>query len=94
MIAVLQSKVRKCPVIVTADLSKYFQSGKKEDIYDKHAMIAIGVSKGKDFISGNTLDDQYFIHCKNSYKIDRSGFLDAAEVQERIKIIKFSRYQI
>ena len=82
LIAFLDSKIRKCPVVVTANLSNYFQSGKREDIFDVHAMIAVGVSKKKDLLPGSKSSLLDFIYCKNSYKMD----------QEKIQIIKFSCY--
>ena len=68
LVKALNKQPKKCPAIVTFDLL-----GDRSP----HVMVATNAVKGSDFIAGNgpvekTLQDQWFINCKNSYRDDPS----------------------
>ena len=68
LVKALNKQPKKCPAIVTFDLL-----GDRSP----HVMVATNAVKGSDFIQGDgpvekTLQDQWFINCKNSYRDDPS----------------------
>ena len=68
LVKALNKQPKKCPAIVTFDLF-----GDRSP----HVMVATNAVKGSDFIQGDgpvekTLQDQWFINCKNSYRDDPS----------------------
>ena len=69
LIDALNNEPKKCPVITCADFSDYFKYGSL--IKSTTAMVTAGALKGSDFLSSNnSLADQWFIKCKNSYGND------------------------
>ena len=68
IVKALTEKPKKCPAIVTCDLTGY---------QSPHIMVATNASEGKEFIAGDhqvveMLRNEWFINCKNSYRDDIS----------------------
>ena len=68
VINALTNEPKKCPITTAADWSDFFQN-RTQPIF--HAMVIAGALKGSEFLSRNeTLKNQCFIKCKNSYRND------------------------
>ena len=68
VIDALTNEPKKCPITTAADWSDFFQN-QTQPIF--HAMVTAGALKGSEFLSQNeTLKNQWFIQCKNSYRND------------------------
>ena len=68
VIDALTNEPKKCPITTAADWSDFFQTRTKPIF---HALVIAGALKGSEFLSQNeTLKNQWFIQCKNSYRND------------------------
>ena len=63
LVKALSENPKKCPTIVTFDLS---------GARSPHIMVATNALKGKDFTHDRLLAEKWFINCKNSYRDDTS----------------------
>ena len=68
IIKALTEPPKKCPAIVTCDMTGY---------QTPHIMVGTNALQGKEFVAGNdqiveALRNEWFINCKNSYRDDIS----------------------
>ena len=73
LVKALTEQPKKCPAILTINIETYRQTGN----LSPHVMVATNAVRGIEFIQGHgplsdSLRDQWFINCKNSYRGDIS----------------------